>query len=137
MNPILARFNAHIFAIFRIVVGLLFACHGTQKLLGFPPGGHGRPPLASISGAGAIIELVAGVMIAAGLFASLAAFLASGEMAVAYFTAHAPVGFWPIQNKGELAVVYCFVFLYIAAHGSGIWSIDAAMGRGAGSARGR
>lgn len=137
MDPILARFNAHIFAIFRIIVGLLFACHGTQKLFGFPPGGHGRPPLASMFGASAIIELVAGLMIAAGFFASLAAFLASGEMAVAYFTAHAPGGFWPIQNKGELAVVYCFVFLYIAAHGSGIWSVDAAMGRGAGNGRAR
>jgi putative oxidoreductase len=130
MNPILGRFNAQIFAVLRIVTGLLFACHGGQKLLDFPPGGKAHPPIASLFGVSGVIELVGGLMIAAGLFATLAAFIASGEMAVAYFTAHATHGFWPIQNQGELAVVYCFLFLYIASHGSGIWSIDAAMGRG-------
>jgi putative oxidoreductase len=124
MNPLLGRVHSHVFALFRIVIGLLFACHGGQKLLGFPPGGHGRPPLASLFGIGGIIELVCGLLVAVGLLGSVAAFIASGEMAVAYFMAHAPHGFWPIENKGELAVVYCFVFLYIAAHGSGDWSID-------------
>lgn len=70
------------------------------------------------------IELLAGLLIALGLFAGIAAFIASGEMAVAYFMAHAPSGFWPVVNKGEMAVLYCFAFLYIAAHGSGRWSLD-------------
>ena len=87
-------------------------------------GGGGLPPLLMVGG---FIELVGGLMIAIGLFAGIAAFIASGEMAVAYFTAHAPHGPTPLQNKGELAVVYCFLFLYVAAHGAGIWSVDAAM----------
>ncbi len=124
MNPVLGRFHPHVFALFRLVIGLLFACHGGQKLLGFPPGGHGRPPLASLAGISGIIELVCGLLVAVGFLSSVAALIASGEMAVAYFLQHAPHGFWPIENKGELAVVYCFVFLFIAAHGSGDWSID-------------
>lgn len=123
------RFAPYTYAIMRIVVGLLFAMHGTQKLLAWPPGGH-QPPLASLFGLGGIIELVGGLLIAVGLLAPYAAFIASGEMAVAYFMVHIKNGFWPIVNQGELAVVYCFVFLYIAAQGSGIWSVDSAMSRG-------
>jgi putative oxidoreductase len=128
MNPILGRWNAQIYAIFRIVAGLLFAMHGTQKVLGFPPGDMGKPAVGSLPWISGAIELVCGLAIAIGLLTSLAAFLASGEMAVAYFMVHAKNGFWPILNKGELAVLYCFVFLYIAAHGAGIWSIDGARG---------
>jgi putative oxidoreductase len=79
-------------------------------------------------GAG-VIELVGGVLVAVGLATSYAAFVASGEMAAAYFMVHAPQGFWPLQNKGELAVVYCFVFLYVATQGSGSWSLDRVLGR--------
>jgi putative oxidoreductase len=109
------------YVLMRVVVGLLFACHGAQKMLGLF-GGH-RVPLVSQIGAAGAIELVCGVLIAIGLFTTLAAFIASGEMAVAYFQAHAPRGFWPIQNQGELAVLYCFVFLYIAARGTGRFGV--------------
>ncbi|MGJ8657418.1 MAG: DoxX family protein [Akkermansiaceae bacterium] len=117
---ILKKYQSETYAIMRIVVGLLFACHGAQKLLGMF-GGSGAPPhIAYIAGG---IELVAGLMITAGFKTSIAAFLSSGLMAVGYFMAHQPKGLLPIQNGGELAVVYCFLFLYIAAAGNGIWSI--------------
>jgi putative oxidoreductase len=109
-------------ALLRIVAGTLFASHGAQKLFG-ALGGHvmtGKP-LMLIAG---IIEFFGGLLIAAGLFARIAAFIASGEMAVAYFMAHFPRGFWPIENHGELAVVFCFVFLYIAARGPGRLALD-------------
>jgi putative oxidoreductase len=121
MERLLGRFAPQLFAILRIIAGLMFAMHGTQKWFGWPDGrGPVDAPLMKVAGA---IELVAGVLIAIGLFASWAAFIASGEMAVAYFMAHWPNGFWPIQNQGELAVVYCFLFLFIAAHGPGVWGI--------------
>ena len=124
MQRILGNYAPHLFALLRIVAGLLFAMHGSQKLFGFP--GDGNPmPLASMMGVAGIIELVGGILIAIGLFTGIAAFLASGQMAVAYFMAHAPKGSLPILNQGELAMLYCFLFLYIAAHGAGIWSIDA------------
>jgi len=122
MERYLGRFSEQIYAILRIVVGLAFSMHGMQKLLGLF-GGQRMSPV-SFFGFGGVIELVGGLLIAIGLFAGLAAFIASGEMAVAYFTQHFPHGFWPIVNKGELAVVYCFLFLYIASRGSGIWSVD-------------
>jgi putative oxidoreductase len=112
----------------RIVVGLLFACHGAQKLFG-ALGGHVQLSNPKFLAAG-VIEFVGGVLVALGLQAAWAAFVASGEMAVAYFWVHAPGGFWPILNKGELAAVYCFVFLYIASRGSGTLSVDALMGKG-------
>jgi putative oxidoreductase len=125
MERILGNYSSQIYALLRIVVGVMFAMHGSQKLFGIP--GENPPmPLASLMGLAGIIELVGGILIAIGLFASLAALIASGEMAVAYFMAHAPKGSLPIINQGELAVVYCFLFLYIAAQGSGIWSVDAA-----------
>src|SRR5689334_24122872 len=130
MTRWLGRYSPYIYAVLRIVAGLMFAMHGAQKLLGWPtapPGG--RPPIASLFGVAGIIELVGGLMIAIGLFASIAAFIASGEMAYAYFSQHAPRATWPILNGGELAVLYCFLFLYIAAHGSGVWSVDALMGK--------
>ena len=122
MQRFLGRFAEIAYALLRVMAGLLFAVHGAQKLLGFPPGGH-QPPVGSLPWVGGVIELVAGLLIALGLFTSIAAFIASGEMAVAYFMVHAPGGFWPILNKGELAVLYCFVFLYIACRGGGRYSV--------------
>jgi putative oxidoreductase len=124
MQAILGRFDKEILAILRIAVGLLFACHGAQKILGLLGGMRGGTvPLFSLFGLAGVIELLGGLMIMLGIFTAWAAFIASGEMAVAYFMAHAPRALWPIQNGGELAVVYAFVFLYIAAKGSGKWSI--------------
>jgi putative oxidoreductase len=122
MESVLGRFAPQVYAILRIVVGLLFACHGLQKVFGLL--GGDKVPLMTLIWFGGIIELVGGLMIAVGLFASIAAFIASGMMAVAYFMAHAPRGPLPIQNGGELAVVYCFLFLYISARGSGTWAVD-------------
>jgi len=116
------RFAPHLYALLRIVSGLLFACHGAQKLLGLF-GGH-RVPLASQLGVASIIELGGGLLIAVGLLTSIAAIIAAAEMAVAYFQVHLPRGLVPIQNSGELAVLYCFLFLYIAARGAGPWGID-------------
>ena len=128
MERWLGRYAEAIYAVMRIVVGVLFACHGAQKLFG-AFGGQSMlgSPMMTFAG---VIELAGGLLVALGLFAGWAAFLASGQMAVGYFMAHAPNGFWPIVNKGELAVVYCFVFLYIASRGSGTLSVDAAIRKG-------
>ena len=123
----LNRFADPVFCIARLIIGLMFACHGGQKILGFPPGGHG-PPTEMIGIVGAWIELVGGFMIAFGLLTRLAAFIASGEMAVGYFMAHAPGGIFPIQNHGEPAVLYCFFFLFVVFYGAGRWSIDGLIG---------
>jgi putative oxidoreductase len=122
MERMLGRFAPQFYALMRIVVGLLFACHGAQKLFGV----FGGPqfPIASQFGLAGVIELVGGVMIAVGFMTGFVAFIASGEMAYAYFTVHAPKGPWPIRNAGELAVLYCVIFLYIASRGSGMWGID-------------
>lgn len=121
------RYTEVLFALMRFVLGVLFACHGAQKLFGVLGGKvMTGTPLMLTAG---IIEFVGGLLIAVGLLTRVAAFLASGFMAVAYFMAHAPKGFWPILNEGELAVVYCFVFLFIAAHGGGIYSLDRAFRR--------
>ena len=120
----LGRFSPYIYALMRIAVGFLFFQHGLPKLFG----GFGRSApaeLMSQMGLAGIIEVVGGAMIALGLFTGPVAFIASGETAWAYFQAHAPRGFWPITNGGELAALYSFVFLYIAAVGSGKFSIDA------------
>lgn len=128
MEQFLGRYSAYIYAILRIIAGLSFALHGTQKLFGIP-GNKPPMPIASFLGIGGLLELVCGLLIAIGLFAGYAAFIASGEMAVAYFLFHASKAFLPIVNQGELAVLYCFLFLYIAAHGSGVWSVDASRRR--------
>ncbi len=122
MDGILGRFAPQIYSLLRIVAGLLFAQHGAQKLLGVL-GGH-QVAITSQFGLAGVIELAGGLMIATGVYASLIAVIASGEMAVAYFQVHAPQGYWPVRNGGELAVLYCFVFLYIAARGNGAWSIQ-------------
>jgi len=115
------RYAPQLYALFRIVTAFLFIFHGLQKfgLLGDP-----ARPLASLAGAAAVIEVVCGLLIMIGLFTRPAAFIASGEMAVAYFYMHQPQGLWPIQNRGELAALYCFAFLYIAARGGGAFSVD-------------
>ena len=122
----LARYSEPLYAVMRVMVGLLFAVHGSQKLFGYPGGNRVAAPMMQAAGA---IELVGGLLIAVGLFTSIAAFIASGEMAVAYFMVHAKEGLWPVLNKGELAVLYCFVFLYIAARGSGAYGLDGMKGR--------
>ncbi len=118
----LETWGDYCYALLRIVAALLYVCHGTQKLFGFP-GGRAvvGSPLLQVAGG---IELVAGGLIAVGLFTTYAAFLASGEMASAYFLTHAWSGFWPILNRGELAVLFCFLFLYFSVRGSGLVSLD-------------
>ena len=121
----LGRWHPQLLAVLRIVVGLLFLEHGLSKFLGFPVPFPVRPLPPLLIAAG-VVECVAGVLVTIGLFTRLAAFLASGEMAVGYFMMHFPNGFWPLANKGEAAILFCFVFLYIAAAGPGAWSIDGA-----------
>ncbi len=126
----LSRWEPQIYAIFRIVTGFLFFCHGTSTLFGWPPRQMpGNVAVGSLIWFSGVIQLVGGALIVIGLFGAFAAFICSGEMAVAYFIAHAPHGYHPLANKGELSVLYCFAFLYVAAHGSGIWSVDAAIQR--------
>ena len=127
MKPLLSGYGAQTYALLRIVAGFLFLWHGSQKLLGFPPGMPAGVP-AFITWVAGPIELVGGVLIAIGLFTREVAFLASGLMAAAYWMGHGTAALLPIQNGGELAALYCFLFLFIAAHGSGVWSADAARG---------
>ena len=118
-------------SVLRIVAALLFLEHGAVKLLGFPPGSP-MPmpaPMTLIWFAG-LIELVGGALLALGLFTRSVAFLCAGEMAVAYFMGHAPQGFFPVNNMGDAAILYCFVFLYLSAAGPGPWSVDAVRSRG-------
>lgn len=119
----LSKFEPYAYLFLRLVFGFLFACHGAQKMFGIL-GGHKVNPGANLDFLGTLIELIAGVLIFLGLFTRQAAFIASGEMAVAYFWVHAPHSFFPIVNHGELAVIYCFVALYIAAHGAGRFGVD-------------
>jgi putative oxidoreductase len=121
MQSLLAPYTPYLYALLRIVAGLLFAQHGVQKLFGLL--GGTAVPLMSQRGVAGVVETFGGLAIALGAFTSPVAFVASGQMAVAYFQAHLPRGFWPIQNGGELAVLFCFLFLYIAARGSGKWSV--------------
>lgn len=118
----------YLLSILRLVAGFLFIEFGTGKLFAFPgplmPGG-GRPPLGSLPGIAGIIEAVGGLLVILGLFTRPVAFILSGEMAVAYFYAHAPRGFWPVLNQGHPAVLFCFLFLYLSAAGPGPWSLDA------------
>jgi len=121
-------YDAQTYALFRIVTGFLFLWHGSSKLLGYPDAPPAGAPAFVIWVAGAI-ELVGGLLVMLGLFTTPAAFLASGLMAFAYWMAHGLQHPLPIKNQGELAVLYCFAFLHIAARGSGIWSVDAARNR--------
>ena len=122
MERWLGRYGDVAYALLRIIAGVMFALHGAQKLFGFLGPAATSDTKMLIAG---IIEFVGGLMIAVGFEAGWAAFVAAGEMAAAYFMVHAPGAFWPNVNKGELAVLYCFVFLYFVFSGAGAWSVDA------------
>ena len=126
-NAVLATWSPRLLSILRIVAALLFLQHGLAKLLHFPHVAmFDQLQLFSLLGLAGVIELVGSVLLLIGLFTRPVAFIMSGEMAFAYFMAHAPRGFFPILNQGELAILYCFVFLYLAAAGGGPWSLDEA-----------
>jgi putative oxidoreductase len=119
-----ASWSPRMLSVLRIMTGLLFLEHGMQKLLGFPPSTNPGPALFSLLGLQGIIELVGGVLMAIGLFTRPVAFILAGDMAVAYFYAHSPRGFFPLSNGGQLAILFCFVFLYLFVAGGGAWSVD-------------
>lgn len=125
LNSFYASWTPRLLSVLRIITAFLFIAHGAQKLFGFlaPPGAQ-TPPLFGLIGIGGILEFFGGLLLLVGLFTRPVAFILSGLMAVAYFMEHAPQGFWPLQNKGELAVLYCFVFLYLSVAGGGEWSLD-------------
>jgi putative oxidoreductase len=129
MNSILANRTPLLLSVLRIVAAFLFVEHGTQKWLGLPVPRASPTTLWSLSGVAGLLELFGGVLLLLGLFTRPVAFVLSGLMAAAYFIAHAPQDFWPIVNRGELAALYCFVFLYLAAAGGGPLSIDRWMRR--------
>ncbi len=118
------RWTPRILSILRIVAAFLFMAHGSQKLFALPPGQQMRPVLLSMAGIGGILEFFGGLLLLIGLFTRPIAFLLSGMMAVAYFLYHAPQGFLPLLNRGELAALYCFLFFYIFFAGGGEWSFD-------------
>jgi putative oxidoreductase len=119
-----------VLSILRIVAALIFIAHGTQKLFGFPaPPPNGYPPFMSLLWVGGVLEAVGGLLLLLGLFTRPVAFILAGEMAVAYWMFHAPRNFYPVLNGGDAAILYCFVFLYIAVAGGGAWSLDNLWGR--------
>ena len=125
----LKPYVAQLLSVLRIMSGLLLLQHGTTKYLSIPPSPMNNASPMTMGGAAGIFELVGGVMLVLGFFTRPVAFVLSGVMAIAYFYAHAPRGFYPILNGGELAAFYCFVFLYLAAAGGGAWSVDRMMKR--------
>jgi putative oxidoreductase len=128
MEPFMSRYNSQGYALMRIVTGFLFLWHGAQKLFGVPIAIPGNVPpfITCIAGP---IELMGGILVMIGLFTRWSAFLASGLMAAAYWMGHGTKALLPIQNSGELAALYCFVFLFISTQGGGIWSVDAVRSR--------
>lgn len=127
-----AAWAPRLLSVLRIVSALIFMEHGTQKLLGFPPMAQGMsPPPLSLLGMAGMLEMVGGALLLIGLLTRPVAFLLAGEMAVAYWMAHAPKALFPALNGGDAAILYCFVFLYIAAAGPGPWSLDARLNAGA------
>ena len=127
MPTFMRSYEAQAYALLRIITGFLFLCHGVQKLFGFPGAPPpGAPPFVVYVGGG--LELICGVLVMIGLVTRWAAFIASGEMAFAYWMVHGTRALLPIQNQGELAVLYCFAFLYMAARGPGIWAFDSGRG---------
>jgi putative oxidoreductase len=121
----LSKYEPQLLSVLRIITGLLFLEHGTQKLLHFPPMTMAIPPsFLPVIMTAAVIELVGGVLITLGLFTRITAFICSGEMAFAYFLGHAPRGFFPAVNMGDAAILFCFIFLFIAAAGPGPWAIS-------------
>ena len=127
----LSSWAPRVLSILRIVTALLFVEHGTMKFFAFPIAQEGVPdPLPPLIVAAGVMELIGGALLALGLFTRGVAFLLSGEMAIAYWTVHAPSGPWPVVNLGEGAILFCFIFLYLAFAGGGPWSVDALMSRG-------
>jgi putative oxidoreductase len=125
-GPLPLTWTPSLLSVLRIVAGFLFVVHGTQKLFGVPVAAPGGPvELMSLAGVAGMIETTGGILLMLGLLTRPMAFLMSGQMAVAYFLVHAPQGFWPLANAGELAALYCFLFLYFAAAGAGPFSLDA------------
>ncbi|KQT53343.1 DoxX family protein [Methylobacterium sp. Leaf456] len=124
-----ARWAPHMLSVLRIVSALIFMAHGTQKILGFPASAM-NPAMFSLSWIAGVLELVGGALLLIGLFSRPVAFILSGEMAFAYFLAHAPKSLYPALNGGDAAILYCFVFLYIVFAGPGPWSVDAQRARG-------
>lgn len=130
LDSFYATWTPRVLSILRMVSGLLILQHGAQKLFGVLATRPGpTPPLLSLSGIAGVLEFFGGLLLLLGLFTRATAFILSGLLAVAYFMAHAPQGFWPIINKGELAALYSFVFLYLAVAGGGAWSIDSLWSR--------
>ena len=130
MDAFYLQWSPRLLSVLRIVTAFLFIQHGSMKLLGFPPSeAFAGVKLFSLIGFAGVLELFGGLMVLFGLFTRPVAFILSGEMAFAYFMAHAPHGLYPILNHGELAVLYCFVFLYLAVAGGGVWSVDQILGR--------
>ena len=125
-----SKWTPRLLSILRIAVALLFIEHGSEKLFGFPPAAqHATESLTLLSGVGGVLEFFGGLLILFGLFTRPVAFLLSGEMAVAYFMVHASQGFFPLQNGGELAALYSWVFLFMAVAGGGVWSLDSLLWR--------
>jgi len=124
----LGSWRPQLLSVVRVVTGLLFLEHATVKLFGFPASQMPSPDALTAFWWISVLELVGGVLLIVGLFTRIAAFVLSGEMAVAYFMAHAPQSFFPLQNGGEAAILFCFVFLYVAAAGPGAWAIDGRRG---------
>jgi len=129
-GPLPASWSPRLLSLLRIIAAFLLITHGTQKLFGFPASEPQAPvPLVSLFGLAGVIETFGGLLLLLGLFTRPIAFLVAGEMAAAYFIAHAPRGFWPILNRGEAPVLLCFIFLYLASAGAGVWSLDARRNR--------
>jgi putative oxidoreductase len=129
MTMDLTDWRPRMLSVLRIVTGLLFLEHGTEKLLGFPLSQNPGPVLFSLLGVQGILELVGGFLILIGFLTRPVAFILAGDMAVAYFMAHAPKGFFPTLNGGQLAILFCFVFLYLIFAGAGPWSVDEQLAR--------
>ena len=136
MTTFATRQAPHLLSLLRIVSALLFMAHGTQKILGFPASSM-NPDLLSLTGVAGLLELFGGALLVIGLFTRPVAFLLSGQMAFAYFLAHAPKSFFPALNGGDAAILFCFVFLYLTAAGPGPWSVDAQLARSRGPADSR
>ena len=125
-NEVEAAWSPRLLGLLRIVTAILFMEHGAQKLLGFTPSDHGSPELLSLLGAAGILELAGGFFILIGLFTRPVAFVLAGEMAIAYWMAHAPKAIYPALNGGDAAILFCFIFLYLVAAGPGAFSVDGA-----------
>ncbi len=134
LDPTPSPWTGRARSIVRIVVGFAFLVHGTAKLFGVPPGGGPVDSWFSLMGLAGILETFGGLLIVLGLFTRPVAFVLAGEMAVAYFMAHFPKSFWPAQNGGEPALLFCFFFLYLVFAGPGEWSVDAGLARSRGDA---